>query len=272
MPDAFRLAVGTLTAFRVRPPASLEPPVPGRAMALAPLVGLGPGLVAAAIAAGALRLGASPVVAAVTVVATLALTTRGLHLDGLADTADGLAASYDRSRALEVMHRSDTGPAGLATVVLVLLLQVAALAQDLSPRLEGADGLFWGGLPPRDSLRAVALVPAVAVAARVAIPLACLRGVPSARPEGLGATVAGSVPRPHAAAGLGLAATIGAVGAVLAGFPWWTGLLAVALAALAAAAVVARAVRRLGGITGDVIGAAVETATAAAVLAFCFAA
>ena len=60
--------------------------------------------------------------------AALALLTRGLHLDGLADTADGLGPLRGRERALQVMHQSDVGPFGVATLVLTLLLQIACLA------------------------------------------------------------------------------------------------------------------------------------------------
>jgi adenosylcobinamide-GDP ribazoletransferase len=261
MPDSLRLAVGTLTALPVSPPGSIESPVPGRAMALAPLVGVIPGAAAAIAAWAGLLVGFGPALIAVIVVGTFALITRGLHLDGLADTADGLAASYDRDKALTVMRRGDTGPTGLAAVVLVLLLQCAALAQVLST----------AGIPfDRDagtSARAVALVLAVAIAGRVAIPAVCLRGVPPARPEGLGATVAGSV-GPGAAAAT-VIATAGAcsVLGMISRFDWWAGVFAVAVVLAGTGLLVRRAVRRFGGITGDVIGAAVELGTAAALLA-----
>jgi adenosylcobinamide-GDP ribazoletransferase len=176
--DPLRLTFGTLTAVRVTPPTSLAAPVPGRAMALAPLAGLVPGISAAAAGWIGLRLGLSTSIIAVLTVGLFALTTRGLHLDGLADTADGLAASYHRERALEVMRRGDTGPTGLAAVVLVLLLQVAALEQVIGAALrqvpDGAAG----------QLRAMVVVIVVPVAARVAIPAACVRGVPAARSAG----------------------------------------------------------------------------------------
>ena len=261
MNDPLRLAFGTLTAVRVPAPGSLESPVPGRAMALAPLAGLVPGGAAVLVGWLALRLELSTGVIAVLTVGLYALTTRGLHLDGLGDTADGLAASYHRDQALAVMRRGDTGPAGLAAVVLLLLLQTAVLAQVLAlavNRLPGAGG----------QLRAMVVVLVVAVAARVAVPLACARGVPAARPEGLGATVAGTVARPGLALVLVGAAVGCSVGGAISGFSWWAGPLAVVLVSLSTALLVRRAVLRFGGITGDVLGAAVEIGTAGALLAF----
>jgi adenosylcobinamide-GDP ribazoletransferase len=99
------------------------------------------------------------------------------------------------------------------------------------------------------------------VAGRLALPIGCLRGIPAARPQGLGATVAGVVPR-TAAAGMLLA--VAGVSLALIG-P--RGLLAVGCAVLAAAVLLGRSVQRFGGITGDVLGACVEAATTAAALA-----
>jgi adenosylcobinamide-GDP ribazoletransferase len=177
----------------------------------------------------------------------VAVTTwwsRGLHLDGLADTADGLAAAYDRERALDVMHQGDVGPTGVATLVLVLLVQVTAL---------GALLPSWPGC----ALAVVALL-----ASRQALALACRAGMPAARPDGLGATVAGSVST-VAAVGSNLAAVV--LGAALAwggGASWYAGALVVVAAALATLIVGAVARRRFGGITGDVLGATVESAVA----------
>jgi adenosylcobinamide-GDP ribazoletransferase len=262
LPDPLRLAFGTLTAVRVPAPNSLAAPVPGRAMALAPLAGLVPGVGAAVVGWIGLRLGLSTSVIGVLVVGMFALTTRGLHLDGLADTADGLAASYDRERALEVMRRGDTGPTGLAAVVLVLLLQVAALSQVLAAASVREAGRDAG------PVRAMVIVIVIAVVARLAIPLACRHGIPSARPEGLGATVAGAVSRPALVICAGATALAAALGGWGAGFAAWGGALAVLVVILATAVLVRRAVRRFGGITGDVLGAAVEIATAAALLTF----
>ena len=260
--DPLRLAFGTLTAVPVAPPTSLAPPTPGRAMALAPLAGLVPGLAAAAPVWLGLRLGLSSSVLAVIAIGVFALTTRGLHLDGLADTADGLAASYDRVRALEVMRRGDTGPTGLAAVVLVLLLQVTALAQVLAFAAQRSPAGAAG------QVRACVVLIAVTVAARVAIPMACARGIPPARPEGLGATVAGSVGRITLGLVVAASAVACSLGGWIAGYAWWAGPLAVVAVVATTALLVQRAVHRFGGITGDVIGAAVELGTAAAILAF----
>jgi adenosylcobinamide-GDP ribazoletransferase len=240
--NSLRLAVGTLTAVRVPPPALVSPTVAGRAMLLAPVVGLVPGGLAALVIEGGSRLSWSAPLCAALAVGSMALMTRGLHLDGLCDTADGLASSYDRARALEVMRRGDCGPAGAATLVLVLVVQVLALAQALSA---------FGPV--------AALV--AAVAGRCALPLVCRRGVPSARPEGLGAVVVGSV-RPGAAV---LIITLVTVAAGLLPPAGW-GAAAVLAAVVAGYTLARRATTRLGGVTGDVLGAAVEAATTAALL------
>ncbi|HLZ38934.1 MAG TPA: adenosylcobinamide-GDP ribazoletransferase [Mycobacteriales bacterium] len=237
MAEGLRTALGLLTVLPVRPPAR---PRPRAAMTWAPAVGLLLGGLAAGahavVAAGA----RGPLLPAVGAVAALAALTRGLHLDGLADLADGLGSARLPAQALAVMKRSDIGSFGVVTLVLVLVTQIAALAS--TP----------------DAERSVVVA---AVAGRVALPWACRRGVPGARAEGLGALVAGTVPVP-VAAGVSAAAVLVA-GAVL---PVWRGPVAV-LAALAAAWLLRRlAARRLGGITGDVLGALVETATTVALV------
>ncbi|HEX4253750.1 MAG TPA: adenosylcobinamide-GDP ribazoletransferase, partial [Streptosporangiaceae bacterium] len=146
------------------------------AMLWAPLVGLLLGVIAAAVlyVFGQL-LHTGSLVASVLAVGTLAVLTRGLHLDGLADLADGLGSRRPADGALAVMRRSDIGPFGVVTLVLVLLIQVAGLTQ--------ADS----------SGRGVPAVIVAAVTGRLAITWACRRGVPPARPDGLGALVADSV-------------------------------------------------------------------------------
>jgi adenosylcobinamide-GDP ribazoletransferase len=208
------------------------------AVYLAPVVGLALGGVAAGVLIGCRAGRTGPLLAAALTIAVLAALTRALHLDGLADTADGLGSRLPAAQALAVMSRSDIGPFGVVTLVLTLLVQVSALAQ--------AERVGRGPLA----------VVVAAVAARLAITLACRRGVRGARPAGLGALVAGTV-HPAAAAALALAAVGGA--AVL-GTIYAVG---VAVGLACSVLLTALAVRRLGGITGDVLGAAAELTMAA---------
>ncbi len=194
MPDALRLALGTLTAVRVPPPSRVTRTVAGRAMLLAPVVGAALGLVAAAVlevvrsTAGAHRQsGVVDLLGAVLAIAALALLTRGLHLDGLADTADGLGVKGDdddaRERRLAVMRAPDVGAFGVAAVVLVVLVQAVALTVCVQDER---------GRAPRSCSRWPL--------GRLAATWSCLPAIPSARPDGLGATVAGTVPVPRALA------------------------------------------------------------------------
>lgn len=239
--DAARLALGTLTVLPVRPPDRVDRSVGGLAMALAPVAVLP----VAALCGFTVWLGhevlAPPLLTAVVTVAVLALGSGGLHLDGLADTADGLAAPGDRARRLQVMRSGDVGPAGAATLLLVVLVQVSALA-DAVLRRGGADAALTVGL--------------AVVVSRTAVTVACTDGVPAARHEGLGSTVAGSVPRPLV---LPVVGAIAALAWVVDGVP---GLAGVAVAAVWVGVLLLRAWRRLGGVTGDVLGACVELALA----------
>jgi adenosylcobinamide-GDP ribazoletransferase len=244
-----RLAVTLLTAIPLpgrRNPAG--PParrVAAAAMYAAPAVGLLTGALAAAVLLAAVRLGhTGPLLAAALAIGTGAVATRALHLDGLADFADGLGSAKPAGQALDIMRRSDIGPFGVVTLVLTLLIQVSALAR-AQERGYGPEAVF-----------------AAAVTARLAIMLACRRSVPAARPGGLGALVAGSV-HPVIAGGIGAAALAAAAGTGLASGAGW--LLAIGMAAGLAAslAVTALATRRLGGITGDVLGALAEIAATA---------
>lgn len=248
MPDALRLALGTFTAIRVPAPRHVDSRVAGRAMLLAPVAGTPLALGWLVLGAVSARGWLPGLVAGALAVGAGALLSRVMHLDGLADTADGLSAGYDRRRSLEVMRRGDTGPAGAAALVLVVLVQVASLAA----LLQTVTGAVLG---------VVALL-----ASRVAPAVACRRGVPPARPQGLGHTVAGSV-SPTGLSGLLL--TIAAAAAALTvavGSPWYAGLLVVLGGALAAWTVTRHVVARLGGVTGDTIGAAIEIALTTALV------
>lgn len=239
MRDAWLLAVGTLTAVRVPPPTVVDPRVAGTAMVLAPLAVLP--LAGAVLLVGVVGVGAGlpPLVTALLALGVVAAGTRALHWDGLSDVADGLVASYDRERSLQVMRTGTSGPAGVLTTVLVLGVQAAAMAT-LMTSVRGA-------------LTAAVLVSL----SRAALALCCVRGVPAARDDGLGASYAGTV-RPVVVVALWL--VVGLLAALVAGSG---GLVGVGLAAVVVGALLHRVVRRLGGVTGDVLGAATELALAA---------
>jgi adenosylcobinamide-GDP ribazoletransferase len=235
--------------FTVIPvPAVMDEEAAGRAVRWLPGVGV---LVAVPAAAGLLAVqagGAGParrLLAAVLAVTVLALLTGGLHLDGLADTADGLGSRRPPGEALDIMRRGDAGPFGVAALVLVLLIQVAAIAA-LPPGWPGAAALVLA-----------------AVTARTAVVLATGPRFPPARPGGFGALVAARTPGGIRLSALAVLLAAAAAAELAAG-PLLAGRVTVATAGgLLAAAAVCRAARaRLGGLTGDVFGAVIEVTTA----------
>lgn len=246
MGSGLRLALTTFTVLPVRG-GPVDRAAARTAMALGPAVGAVLGLAAGALLLGGAAVGAPPLAVGFLAVGLLAVLSRGLHLDGLADTVDGLGAYGDRERTLAVMKAPDVGPFGVVALVVALGVQAAGLAA------------FADRPWP-----AVLCGTAAAVAAgRLAITWACLRPVPAARPDGLGALVAGTVPPAVAVLGTVLVAAL-AVPAVP-GRPW-QGPVAVAVGLVAAALLLRRVVRRIGGITGDVLGAVAETAVTATVV------
>jgi len=248
--DGLRLAVGTLTRVPTPPPRQITRGCARIAMLLAPLVGL---LLCAGAALPLLLTGAYPGLAALTACGAVLLVawgSRALHLDGLADTADALGSRAPVERALQIARQSDIGPFGVVAIVAALLLQIIALGS-LS-LTQPVPFTFW-----------VAVV--CIGGARAAITVGCTPWFPPARPDGLGATVARCVPRSAALLtwllliGLGWL-LLGPVGAI-------------ALAAAAGAAVLTllHAKNRLGGMTGDVLGASVEVAATAGLVTACLA-
>jgi adenosylcobinamide-GDP ribazoletransferase len=238
-----RLAVGTLTAIPVPAVQRVTPDVATGAMVLAPLAALPLGAVVGAIVWAGGETTLPPLAVAFAAIGVLALGSRALHLDGLSDVADGLTASYDRERSLAVMKSGTAGPAGVAVVVVVLGAQAAALAG------------FVG-----DVRSAVVAGAAVAVS-RAALWITCAGPVPPARADGLGSTFTRRVPVWWTV--LGWAGLVGAAALV---HPW-RGPLAVGLAEVVVVLLVRRTVRRFGGVTGDVFGAAIELALATLLLA-----
>ena len=235
-----KLALTTLTVVPLRAPR-VDRRAAAVAMSIAPVVGALLGLVLAGILASLIALDAPPLVAGGVTVAAAALLTRGLHLDGLADTTDALGSYRGGRDALAIMKKPDVGPFGVTAIALTVLIQAAAVA----------------AIHPWTVVSAYA-------SGRLAVTAACRRGVEAARPVGLGALVAGTVPVP-VAVGVAAAVAAGAVWAVP-GRPWQGPGAAVA-ALLVAVLVVRHCVRRFGGLTGDVIGAAVEAATTTALVA-----
>ncbi len=246
MLDAVRLSFGTLSVLPVGLPATVSRRTWGQALALAPLVGVVLGGIAWAAALGVAEAGDAPLLGAVTGVASLAVLTRGLHLDGLADVADGLGSGRPPEQAREVMKRSDIGPFGVVTLVLVVLAQVAALGQ-----------LLW---TPNNGFSAVALVGA-AVVSRAALALTCRAGVRAASSEGLGAQAAESLsPASTLVVAIGSVALV-AGGAALTVADTVTPVAISAALALGVAEIWRRhCSRRFGGITGDVLGSAEQVA------------
>ena len=248
---SLRTAVSLFTVIPVD--AELRDGDAARAVLWMPVVGLLLGLAGAGVMIGVDAGGSSGprrLLGAVLAVGLLALLTGGLHLDGLADTADGLGSRRGPAEALAIMRRSDVGPMGVAALVLVLLVQVAALAA-----------------VPQLSLAAASFVLAE-VTGRVAVVVAT--GSPAARPGGFGALVAGRTSpqaRWLAVVLLGCAVVVAGVasyGARLA----VRGLAAALIGLLAGGLLQLVGRRRLGGMTGDVFGAIVEV-SAATVLVAC---
>jgi adenosylcobinamide-GDP ribazoletransferase len=226
---------GLLVACRyltaVPAPPAAGPEDLGRAAGWFPVVGLLLGALLAVAAGGASRL-VPPLIAAVLVVVLWAGVTGGLHLDGLADTLDGLGGGFSREEALAIMRDPGVGAYGVTGLLLVLLLKVAAVAS----------------LPVDLRWRAVLVAP---VLGRLA-PLVLVRLCPPARADGAGHAFALSVGSGSLVAGGAVAAL---VSLALVG-PWGALLLGAVLADAGAFAVYLR--RRLGGLTGDCLGALVE--------------
>jgi len=214
-----------------------------------PLVGAIIGAVGAGIGLLTYLAGLSTSIAAVLTVAGLVLATGAFHEDGLADTCDGLWGGATKERRLEIMKDSRIGTFGAAGLVLSLALRIFALTEMF--RLVGPYALL--------------LVVGVAAASRplALIPVLIL---PPARPEGLGAGV--PLPGPGA-----LAISIGIGLAILAGCAWRNDMLAPAATGLIVligvmAALVRIADRKIGGFTGDILGAAQQAAEITLLLTF----
>lgn len=183
----------------------------------------------------------TPLIAAVAATSLLAVLTGALHLDGVADAADGLFGGSDIARRLEVMRDPRVGSFGLVAVVLVLVGDIAALASMSPPRA------------------IVALVIAGAIS-RWAL-LLVIATLPYVRQAGLGLAAGGS----HRPFDLVLGSAITAIVCLL---DWRRAVAGALVAVLIALGVRAIARWRIGGATGDVYGATAELTQLGALIVF----
>ena len=247
------MAISLFTTIPAGVSGTLDDDVAARAILWLPAIGLLLGGAGGGVMLAACRLNATGpgrLLGAALAVAAIAVLTGGLHLDGLADTADGLGSRRPAAGALETMRRSDIGPMGVGALVLALLIQVTAVAAI-----------------PRLPLATAALVLAE-VTGRVSVVIAT--SSPAARPGGFGALVAGRTTAAERALTVSaLACAVAAAGLTAGGPALAVRGLAATLAGLLAGWLLQRtARRRLGGTTGDVFGAILQvSATTALVVA-----
>lgn len=214
-----RLPVGQITG---------DVPTMGASAWSWPLVGLVIGALSALVWCVALRLGLPALPAATLACLCLTVLTGGLHEDGLADLADGFWGGRDRERRLEIMRDSRIGSYGALAIVFSVLISAGSLAS----------------LAPHDG--ALALI-ALSTASRAAMPLA-LHLMPPARSDGLGRAAGTVAPR-----AVVVALVIGLLSLTMIGL--WPGLMAAAIMAATGFALALLALRKIGGQTGDVLGA-----------------
>jgi adenosylcobinamide-GDP ribazoletransferase len=122
----FTVALSFLTIFRLPVSGEISPHDSGRCYAAFPVVGLLVGLMTSLMVL-ALRAVMPPLLLAAWACACMTLLTRGFHLDGLADSADGLGGGYTAARRLEIMKDSATGAFGSLALVLAILLKASAI-------------------------------------------------------------------------------------------------------------------------------------------------
>ena len=245
----FLQAINLLTRIPVHVRWDTNRPL-GQTLAWAPAVGLliGGLLLAAAWAlAAVIPAGSAPLLVPALLLALWVLLTGGLHLDGWCDSCDGLFVTADREKRLEIMKDPRAGSFGVIGTVLLLLVKFAALQGVMRAGMQAPVG--W--LP----------LLAAPVAAR-GLMIATVAWLPLARPGGMGAKFREGLGTPQLLiAGVFMAVVLAACGRA--------GMVC-GLAALAAAAVWATlAMRRLGGLTGDIYGAITELAETAALVAVC---
>ena len=240
---AVHVATSWLTVLPVpQPRMPMDRSVGAAVMSAVPVVGVILGGLSAAVAAGFSATDLPVAMIGVLMVVVLAVSTRGMHLDGLADTADGLGCYGPPDRVAEVMRSGSTGPFGVATVVAVMAVQIVGFAA------------LTGGHRWYEIAFAVALGRLIAV-------IGCRRGLVAAHPDGFGALVAGT--QRTSIAVWSLIAVLGAIGCgfTAPGFDVGAAIQAVIVTSAVLVAgwwFTAHCARRMGGINGDVLGAGIE--------------
>lgn len=211
-----------------------------RAVWAYPVVGLGIGLAGALMGQLGLALGLPALGAAVLALGAMMVLTGAMHEDGLADVFDGFWGGFTIERRLEIMRDSQIGTYGVLALALVTLLRLSALMVLLDSH--------WAALP-------------VAAALSRGMMPALMSGLPAARRDGLSQSVgAPSIPLAAVAAGIGALVTVIVLGGI--------GILAACIAAAVATGMAALAKTKIGGQTGDVLGATQQLSEAAALLTF----
>ena len=240
MLQAFRVAFSFLTRIPVSAPPEASAQLWGKSLIYYPLVGLMIGVLLAVLHR---LIGRVPdMMEAAMLLGVWVLITGALHLDGLADTADGIVGGHqNKDRILSIMKDPTSGPMGITAIVLILVFKFAALTVILT-----------GNYP----YTALLIAP---IAGRAML-LVLFLTLPYLRAEGVGHWISENFPKQQV-----LILLIGLSLAVL--ILQWKGLALLLLLALLAAYFHWDLVRRIGGTTGDTAGAVCEV-TEAAVLVF----
>ncbi len=219
-----------------------------------PLAGALIALPPAATLAAALLLNATPLLAAFLSIAVLLAVTGALHEDGLSDTADGLGGGGDRARALAIMKDSRIGSYGAVTIVVAIGMRAAAIAELAS------------ALPP---VATATCLLATAATSR-ALMVWHWSALPPARADGIAASA--GLPEPASRHMALMSGLLLALVFLLPASSLLATVVALLAAALSASAFTAHVRRRLGGHTGDTIGACQQVTEIAALAALAMAA
>ena len=226
----FWIALQFLTTFPVRLKAMPTPQQNAQALLFYPVVGL---LIGVILSGTAVLLHALPLVLLSSLILVLWIwLTGGLHLDGLADTADAWVGGFgDKARTLAIMKDPSCGPIGVLSLVIVCLLKWSALYVLLQKQLYLALMLF-------------------PVLGRL-VPLFFFLTTDYVRENGLGSHVGQHLNRPQAITLLLLTPFVAMYWA-------WVGVIVIAVFYLVLCYLRHKFVQRLGGVTGDTIGASIE--------------